>query len=76
MALNTLGFLVASVWWDSRQAEVETGKEDKVNNFSSLGFELNRLEWLELRQHIKMGTVCLFSVILRERKLIFSYVSI
>lgn len=55
---------------------MERGKEDKVNNFSSLGFELNRLEWLELRQHIKMGTVCLFSVILRERKLIFSYVSI
>ena len=33
------------------------GKEDKVNNFSSLGFELNRLEWVEWRQHIKMVTV-------------------
>lgn len=55
---------------------MERGKEDRVNNFSSLGFELDRLEWLELRRHIKMVTVSLFSVILRERKLIFSYVSV
>ena len=49
-------------------------EEEKVNDVSSLGFELNTLAWLELRGHVKIVTLSLFSTILRDRKLIFFFV--